>query len=273
MSDVANQFSPYLYFKKGELYRPLPVEKYLSVCELRRNNKLDVSEPDLTDSHTVLNIVTTKYLGEFTKDNDNNTFLHFNTLIYEDILAENADRDATCYCKVVELGHYKTALIYFFLYQQVSKYPCCGLKSCLLSCNGGGHLGDVKSVIVYLESDRITSVYYSAHGELQGEFRNADQLEYIDGHPIVYPCLGDHSNYPEKGCHLRIFGVVNDSCGSDILCRPNVVEVYNNTPWCNYSGHMNINGIGSPKNHGWWNLQVPITSNNWFRRLFCYKYW
>ena len=134
------------------------------------------------------------------------------------------------------------------------------------------------------EIDRwqITGIHLDAHGSKGGEWKEFSQMEFIDGHPVVYSCKGDHSFYHAPGIYPRIFGFVYDICSKDILTKPIPTRVFDEDEKENFNietsgglyfpGDMGPNGINAAYKHDFWIAEFPETSNNWFRRLFFPEY-
>ncbi len=269
---MLQRFLPHLYFHESEPFFPISIEAYLDACELRQNNTSS-TDPDLSNSRTLTLNVDVGVLGEYTDSKlYANTFLNFKEGAKLDLLGGDW-RTATCYGKEIQLDDTHYALVYFYLYKQTRPYNFCWCCPCQFTSYA--HPADLKAVVIYVDEEKnVSGAYFAAHSNGSGEYVDAkDMLFTYDGHPMAFACFGDHSMYRNPGCHPRIFGVVQDHCDLDVGCVPELVEVTNETGWCNFAGTMNLE-ISSPVQHNWWNNGMSLeNTNNWFKRLFCYNYW
>ena len=83
----------------------------------------------------------------------------------------------------------------------------------------GTHSADIETVCFELDkgSNRLLRAYYFQHGD--GEWIDADQLEYEDGHPVVYVALNSHASYPHAGQYAR-YKVLMDKCAQGKRLTP-----------------------------------------------------
>ena len=190
--------------------------------------------------------------------------------------------DTVCYVGVhvddESKGDY--TLIYNYIYSHTEAYK---LMNCLpYKFNSYAHLGDVKFNIVYIRNNKVDSMFFGAHGTNGGKYVKATDIEFIDSHPVVYVCRGDHSHYYDSGCHPRIFCAVCDITKSDYLSKPTSIRIYDKNDsnfnidtmgWLYYLGKMSVDGIDAPANQFYWNIDYYNTiSNNSFKRLCLPKY-
>jgi hypothetical protein len=92
-------------------------------------------------------------------------------------------------------------------------YPCnpaigvfgrCSPKSKCL----GFHDDDVEAITIYADG----RVHLSCHGSREGNWTHLDDLEKLNGIPVIFVALHSHAMYPRRGRHWRIFGFGNDLC-------------------------------------------------------------
>jgi hypothetical protein len=86
---------------------------------------------------------------------------------------------------------------------------------------GGNHQADVEMVKIRLVDEKIEGIYYYEHGN--GRYYRGEDIEYIDGHPLVYVSLISHASYPKPGIYRRLLGFANDKCsglGEGHLWKP-----------------------------------------------------
>lgn len=88
-------------------------------------------------------------------------------------------------------------------------YCCLPRAECL-----GYHEGDVEKLIMLMdETNRISKVYFKAHGRGQGIWRDASQCEFDDhGNLVAYVARESHAFYPSPGIKWRAYGFANDLC-------------------------------------------------------------
>jgi hypothetical protein len=137
---------------------------------------------------------------------------------------------------------------------------------------------------VYVTDERVTKIYFGAHGSKSGVWKTAREASFYRTHPIAHSCHGDHSFYPSMGCYPRIVGTVYDECKDGIvwLSEPkSITRVYDEHEaefdpskhgWVYFPGKMNVDGINAPVGQWFWDATFPEDSNNWFKRLFCCDY-
>ena len=168
--------------------------------------------------------------------------------------------------------HYE--LLYVFCYAYNAPYHV------LLLMWLGAHDGDWEHITVRVDksSDRISHIYYGAHGWRDGVWRAAGEFETDDGRPVVYIAKGSHACYPNAGRWLRIWAGANDLCergwrwdadrtlllhfsstGTDVEDK--------DISWLRYSGWWEYEGINTPHQQQWW-YREPLTSNTVLRRCF-----
>jgi hypothetical protein len=271
LQNLINIYCPYLYFSKKEVCFPITIEKYLSVCELQEKEK------------TIINNVEPKDLYEIGIQNNfqfNDQYaLNFKDPNWKENISGSSS-DASCYCLVRENNN-QYIFIYFYLLAYTIPYK---LFNCACSLNSYAHKSDLKFNAVYVNKDtlEIDGVYFGAHGSHAGEYVVRDSLDFLDGHPVSYSSYGDHSNYSKPECYPRIYFSVYDKCSKDILVKPEINIIYekdnpnfdvNTMGWIYFPGFMNSDGISAPIFNYFLAKPIPIKdSNNWYRRLFCSKY-
>ncbi len=67
-------------------------------------------------------------------------------------------------------------------------------------CPMGKHYGDIERITLYLKKTKekyeISNFEYAGHGDTLNLLPN--QIEYIDGHPVIYVARGSHASYPKQ---------------------------------------------------------------------------
>lgn len=267
--DIIQKFSPSIYFHPKETCFPISIETYLSVCCVRSKK----------DPYFCIQNPTCAKLYELYTKGKSDLYLQFNNSNWEE--RTRGDRkECICYCRDIKISEDSHLLIYFYLFSHTEPYNCCGCGPPFVSF---AHRADLKFIAVETKGDDINRVYYGAHGQKAGEWRNKSQIRTDGTHPIAYSCKNDHSMYPDMGSHPRIYFLVYDECdavSSTDITRPETIQVYGKGPkfrpdtmgWIYFPGNMNEDGIASPACQNFWTGNIPEKSNNWFLRLFCCNY-
>ncbi len=264
------EYSPYLAFAKKEKCFPINVDLYIPLCEIRDHNNPDFVIKDATQEN-----LFSLYPSHPNKD----YYLNFTDPEWKLKLRGNP-LDVTTYAKILPQSDGSFQFIYFYIYSHVEPYHLFGIYPPL---NKYAHQGDIKFVTVFVNNDySLRGVYFGAHGRMGGQWRDKKDIRFDGTHPIAYPSQGDHSNYSESGLHPRIYGLVFDICQHSIYCKPNLVRVYDindsnfnvsKMGFLYFPGDMSVDGVDAPARQWFFNGNIPINdSNNWFRRLCCYKY-
>ena len=68
-------------------------------------------------------------------------------------------------------------IMYFYIYQQVKAYKCCG---CCFPLTKWAHLGDIKAVCIFISKtdETIKNMYYCAHGHFQGQWVPLEKITF-----------------------------------------------------------------------------------------------
>ena len=169
-------------------------------------------------------------------------------------------------------SHYE--LLYVFCYAYNAPYRVLGVMWL------GAHDGDWEHVTMRVDkaTDRISHIYYGAHGWRDGVWRAAGEFETDKSRPVVYIAKGSHATYPHAGRWLRIWAGANDLCergwrwdaDRTLLLHMSATggdEEDKEVGWLRYGGWWEYEGISSPPQQQWW-YREPLTSNTVLRRCF-----
>ena len=169
-------------------------------------------------------------------------------------------------------SHYE--LVYTFCYAYNAPYRVLALMWL------GAHDGDWEHITVRVNkaTDRISHIYYGAHGWRDGVWKAAGEFETDQSRPVVYIAKGSHACYPHAGRWLRIWAGANDLCergwrwdaDKTLLLHLSASgrdEEDREVGWLRYSGWWEYEGISSPPQQQWW-YREPVTSNTVLRRCF-----
>ena len=169
-------------------------------------------------------------------------------------------------------AHYE--LLYVFCYAYNAPYRV------LASMWLGAHDGDWEHVTMRVDkhSQRVSHIYYGAHGWRDGVWRAAGEFETDGERPVVYVARGSHACYPHAGRWLRIWAGANDLCERGHrwdasrtlllhLSASGGEAEDREVAWLRYSGWWEYEGINSVHQQQWW-YREPTTSNTVLRRCF-----
>jgi hypothetical protein len=130
----------------------------------------------------------------------------------------------------------------------------------LLIAKTGQHWGDIERFTVEYEKDgKINRIYFGAHGDGDGRWVNAADLEMEDGNIVLYSAKSGHGFYPNKGMYLRLFGLANDVTNKGKSLVPTVFipitfptsENLEETGLAYFCGKIGKKGISSVIDKGW----------------------
>lgn len=278
MSDdlLIKQFSPVVYFHTKEKIFPIDINQYLKNCEIRSKD-----DPSFIQSTPTPALMFNDYLNHSLPNN-----------LYLDLLdLNNLQGDPNKTVTYAKLSKWEggPAILYYYFYFKTNPENCC---YCGWKWSCWTHLADIKFMALYLTTDSqsapnyggysIKKAYFGAHSTYAGQWVNGPDLMYEEKtHPVTYACLNDHSFYHEPIIYPRIFFFSCDECEQGIRSVPEVVRIYDQneedfnkeTAWYYFNGKLSQDGIDPPANTGEWNpSNIPTVSSNWFKRLFCCKY-
>lgn len=127
----------------------------------------------------------------------------------------------------------------------------------LLIAKTGSHWGDIERVTVEYKADNtINRIYFGAHGDKDGRWVNASDLEIEDGHIVLYAAKNGHGFYPKAGMYFRLFGVANDVTNKGKSLKPNIFipispQNLDDVGLAYFCGKIGEKGISSVMYKGW----------------------
>ncbi len=189
---LASQYAPVLHSTAGEKFYPTTVDYVMGSCELKQ--RVSSGSPVVIDASP-----TPETLGTFTQDN---LYLDNSLLTLENIAADYSSKTSslgyTAYVHVVDGASGKT--IQFWLLYAFNNGPL------------NDHQGDWEVIQVFLDSSGSPiEVLLSQHGS--GENAVWNDVEKVDGHPVVYVAQGSHANFFRA--YQGKIGIENDLVGND----------------------------------------------------------
>lgn len=173
-------------------------------------------------------------------------------------------------------------LQYIFLYGFNAPYPFGPFTGNFTDIQNA-HEGDIEHINI--EVDAITHVpsriFYSAHADPEGFWIDANHpdMEYEEGHPVVFVAHGSHATYPKAGTYVRIYGVANDETNKGLRWTPQIIRLYpigdsryntSTMSWVAFAGRMGDNGPLSLSGHYWFaNTFIWDTGSPYEQTLSC----
>lgn len=174
-----------------------------------------------------------------------------------------SDRNPVVYRRTYKWDTITTAHCYVILYMVNYGYRICG------SSFGSYHTGDVEHVTVLEQDGKIYRMYYGAHSGSQGNWVEGEDVETVDGHPVVYVSRGSQASYPSAGSWLRIFGLANDLAdGLGQQLHPEAIAVDGTEPWLTAT----LGEISGPGRQSWFHKEDGTTAGC-FARFFATFAW
>jgi hypothetical protein len=276
---LASRYAPVFNFCQNETIKPITIEKYLSYCQIVADKQI-IQNPTSTMMYSIYN-----KLGRPKSSNDK-YYLQFIPGIDWEYNLKGED-PYPVYAKVIDKMD-TIEILYILLFSHTVPYNLFSLCGCqCIPYTPGAHQGDIKHmrVIINKNTMNVTRVYFGAHGDNSGEWKDVKDIQMMDDHPVAFSCLGDHSLYYDAGEHPRIFGAVNDHTE----VNPNDYKKNNNQiilihdqndlqfnpitdGWLYWPGGISESHINAPGLQGWFESE-STESNSVLKRLFCYKFW
>lgn len=157
-----------------------------------------------------------------------------------------------------------------------NRAACCPSNKAIIKA--GAHQSDFEHISIYVDkrTQKMTRLYFSAHGNADGQWVDADKVQlYQNKQPIVYSAYHSHAHYVEPGCVPRVFGCANDFTEDQdtgrIWASSNLQLINENFPaWQGYVGGLGFPDSGDvPRNKEAW-VAEPSQSATLWSRLFRY---
>jgi hypothetical protein len=190
--ELAQRFAPVLHYDSRELFVPISRKAYISRTQLKEEEgrfvrlvRKAVSEEDLPVSLGACLKGCLLFLDVQGAEPDPPKRVETQYDAIENALLDGGERPTVYY----HVSHYDStdeyAIQYWFLY--------------FFNYRLNEHESDWEQITVRLDKNRTpTSVFYSSHeGGNVGTFARVAQGD----HAVVYPALGSHANYFERGPH------------------------------------------------------------------------
>lgn len=109
----------------------------------------------------------------------------------------------------------------------------------------GAHAVDNERVTVRVDKNtmQIIDMYFGAHQENDGVWRQKGEFLEHGGRPVVFVAKASHAMYPTPGTYVYAFGFANDHCGYGSIWEPHCVLIDKDglyPMWMRYRGDSAI---------------------------------
>ena len=264
---LVTTFAPLVKLHETEKYFPCSVEWFVQRCSLENRNATSAIKEKgsvtLNDLSIYNNPDSEFYLNP---QRDNNTYAG-QSLVYGAV-------QAPCYANVIETAR-GAVIQYIFFY--AFNGPFLGPAEVVgllahFNITFGSHEGDWEHINAYLINDsgnwKLESIYFARHvPESDGGYVSAQNLEYSDGHPIVYASKFGHASHPHHitSIDTKNFDITSKN-GPQWKCWEHIVNLDANQVWLPFKGRWGStsNSPETPSKQRWWrsqaNQRIPITT-------------
>lgn len=255
---MIKDFAPLVYLKSTDDCRPSSVEYFMERAALYSKEGQLISEnPDAA--------LLAQHEGD-------GAYLQKTSRLKQGAPIENNQAHAPVYVNFVpeaKDGKVDKAVIqyyFFYPYNGHTSAVAHGLRKAGLPIPDGAHQGDWEHVNIHVcrGSDgafEVDEAFYSAHRpKRHGEYAQADQMRFEEGHPVVFAAQHGHASYPKefKGPNRLLDSV--DSKGPvwktwEQPCLMAMGDPKDPAPgaeWLNFNGHWGKGGPRTPAFQGQW---------------------
>ena len=173
--DLLKKFSPVIYFHSDEKYFPVNIDFLLKNSTLK-----NFSDNTTITSPSQLDLYTLAEKNNFKPMSDGNIVLSINPLIK---YGQNPISDVPIYA-IHRTKNDKIYLTYILLLAHNGPYNILNVTEV------GSHPGDLEHITVELDKDeKLSRVFYSAHGETDGRIVNAKDVPMENGKIVAFTIL------------------------------------------------------------------------------------
>lgn len=243
---------PVLYLHSDENYFPVSIEDYMSKSQLldfKDNIVIDYNSPVVSHIQKSKDLDGQCSLRPNLKEFKNDQ----NTLPQTPYYANMYFKDPFDYIQ------------YSFIYPFNGPYNICGIVV-------GDHNADLEHITVEIsqETQDITRIYFSRHSDREGKWVLKKDIQFENGHPVIYVALNSHANYNTTGTQFRILGFANDKTEKTHLrwIPDQVVVIDGQTLWNQFRGHLGYpSHVNVPLKCSWWENEISAEETT---NCFCY---
>jgi len=265
--ELIRKYSPVFYFSKDEKFFPINVESFFDHSLLFSSNPLLLFDRKLEDKVNK---------NSFNQLFDEQTYLKLNKNLASDISdfysSIKPNYPIVVYGRTMEVnedGKSNTIIQYWLFYW----------ASNLGSYEIVWHECDWEVVMYKLDENfEPIEAGYSQH--YYGEIKKWDEVELINGKPVVFVSKGGHSMYFNKGEHPSFLDnskkiqLGTDNCSPDIKLAPDEYKIeilQDTTSWVNYRGYWGLpltTKLNGPKFRNPNNKALSMWTNpvGWFEK-------
>lgn len=251
----AQAYRPIVYLDKREKYFPTTIDHYLSNCIM------------FTPNNGILPTIINRYnLANLGNQFGPETFLWCDNKIG---LPDNLP--SVPFLTHIRLQGEWVAITYIFVYAYNGPLNKCG-----------AHQADIEhATFLFNHQGHLQHIYLAAHDRYQGRWMKPQDLDWEDGHPIIYSALHSHGSYARPQTTWRLFGCFNDHTSQGKKWLPEELEFINeNTEWLHYCGFLGgpssftfyaldfqKGHVKTPLYQSWWHTESKYTVK-WYNRMF-----
>jgi hypothetical protein len=269
LQTLVTRYAPLVKLHETEKYFPSSVEWFVQRCSLEsRNPNVIIKEKGLVTLNDLSAYNNPSAGSEFYLNPQGDSIAFAGQpLVYGSV-------QAPCYANVIETAQ-GAVIQYIFFYP--FNGPFLGpaeVVSLLAHFNitFGSHEGDWEHINAYLVNDKgnweLDSIYFARHvPESDGGYVSAQNLEYSNGHPIVYASKFGHASHPHHitSIDTKSFDITSKN-GPEWKCWEHIVHLDANQVWLSFKGRWGStsNSPETPSKQRWWrsqaNQRIPITT-------------
>jgi hypothetical protein len=218
---IAEIYSPLLFFHPDEKHFPVSIEQYIDNSDLYYKNN------DLIGIKNTYNIENLPDLIEPYTDQGINNLSFYPDL--KSIPDNSKNLENVPYYTVITRKENYYLIQYHFIYAYNGAYNILG---CIKT---GEHNGDLEHLSIQVEPNNgnILKAYFARHRSSEGRWYESKDCIIKDNHIQVYVALNGHGIYNKPGIHCRFFSFANDYTSSEGLLwwSKNIIIVDDNTKW------------------------------------------
>jgi hypothetical protein len=253
---LIKRYSPVIYLNSREVYYPSSIDWLLSKSTLVDYN----SDNIFKDSPTNEELYNISKKNNFAEKTDGTLTLSWSSEIYT---GQRPIKDVPIYA-YVQKREDKFYITYVFVFPFNGSYEILGIRSV------GDHPGDLEHLTVELDADKnLLRVLFGAHGVLDANWVDVDEVEFEDGKPVAYVALNGHGLYSKAGVAFRLYGLGNDYMDKGTKWVPETEQIFKwNDPrfdpktmgWTMFNGRF-----GGTKERGSSEGITSLYNKNWYK--------
>ena len=256
---LMDRYKPVLYLNSREVYYPCSIDWLLSRSTLVNFNT-DNSQDIYKDSPTNEDLYNIAKNDNFAEKTDGTLTLSWPSEIYT---GQRPIKDVPIYAYIQKKDD-KLYITYVFVFPFNGSYEILGIRSV------GDHPGDLEHLTVELDANKnIQRVLFGAHGVLDANWVDVNEVEFDGGNPVAYIALNGHGLYSKAGVAFRLYGLGNDYLDKGVKWSPEVQQIFKfgdvrfdpkTMGWTVFNGRF-----GGTKERGSGEGITSLSNKNWYR--------